>query len=161
MSTNPFSTTPQGLTPPNTPIISTKKARTIYPIQTSKFALLPAEILTKILKPDTHSASIKASFMCRKLFNVRREMYWCHHTYGGTGWMCGEGYLGGEGAVGMYYSFLDLEEDDGARSRCGGENHCCGNKLLSCYEHILTFADSRQLLTSRHSPSSRHIHPSR
>jgi hypothetical protein len=87
MSVNPFSTTPQGPTPPNTPIISALKARSICPIQTGKFALLPAKILTKILKLDTYSTSIKASLTCKKLSDIHREMDWCHHAYSGTGWM--------------------------------------------------------------------------
>jgi hypothetical protein len=85
VSSNPFSTTPQGPTLPYTPIISALKARSFCPIQTGKFALLSAKILTKTRKLDAYSTSIKASLTCKKLSDVHREMDWYHHAYGGTG----------------------------------------------------------------------------
>lgn len=75
-----------GPTPPNTPIVTAMAGPIVCLRQTSKFALLSAEILTKILKMDTHSTSISASLTCKKLHVVNGAMKWHRHAYGGTNW---------------------------------------------------------------------------
>jgi hypothetical protein len=82
----PAYSTHGGPTPPNTPIVTAMAAPIVRSRQTSKFALLPAEILTKILKMDTHSTSISASLTCKKLHVVHGAMKWHRHAYGGTNW---------------------------------------------------------------------------